>query len=327
MTGPTASCRVVLPAPYDRDVWLALRNEGVGGSDAATVLGLNPYKSAYELWMEKRGDLDASMDEPGPDSPMWWGHRLEDDVAEAFEYETGLTLRESPGLLAHVDRSWQLASPDRFVYDGSELVGILEIKTTNLRAAPEWEADEIPVPALCQTQHYLSVTGLTNAWVAALIAGQTFVWKALDPDPDLQALLVEREAEFWQRVVSGNAPPPDGSKSAAFALRARYPEADEQDDDGVVLSPTEYDLVKTYRDLGHAVKGLERERDSVAQQLQERLGTAAVAYYDDAPVLRWSNVTTKRLDTTALRKAHPSIAEKFTNESHTRRFTALGGKD
>jgi putative phage-type endonuclease len=318
-------CHIILPAPYDREEWLLLRQQGIGGSDAAVVMGLSPYKSAYELWLEKRTPADLDRDEPGPDSPMYWGNALEDDVADAFELTTGLRCGGAPGLLANNTDPYLFANPDRLVYDGDELVGILEAKTTGLHMSHEWEGDDLPTAALLQTHHYLMVTGLPRAWVAGLIAGQRFVCKEIEPDDVLHKLMRLHDAAFWERVQSGEPPQPDGSASAAAAVRRRWPEATEED--GVVLSPDDYYAVLCIRDLADQIKELTRQRDAFAQGLQDKLGDHPVGVYDDDVIVRWSNVTTNRIDTTALRAAHPDLADEFTRATHSRRFTTVPPKE
>lgn len=42
-------------------IWLAIRQKGIGASDAAAADGLNPYKSQLEIWMEKQEDLTINQ--------------------------------------------------------------------------------------------------------------------------------------------------------------------------------------------------------------------------------------------------------------------------
>jgi putative phage-type endonuclease len=325
MSDELPAAHVILPAPYERPVWLKTRHTGIGGSDAPTALGMNPWKSSYELWLEKRGELVDDDDEPGPDDVRWWGNVLEDDIAEAFEIKTGLTARAAPGLLANNEHQWMLANPDRLVYDGDELVGLLEMKTTGAFRGHEWADDELPLPALVQTHHYLMTTGLTHAWVAGLVGGQKFICKEIDADPDLHRIMLNGEALFWQMVQDGTAPRPDGSEHASAAIRRRWAEATD-DEDGVVLSPADFQELQQHKKLSAEIKALTIKRDAIAQCLQVKLGDRPAGYYNDEIVVRWSNVTTNRLDQSALKKAHPEIAAEFTRPTQSRRFTVVGKK-
>ena len=65
-----------------RDEWLELRRQGIGGSDAAAILGLNPWKTPMDVWLEKTGEFTRDDEE---NEQMYWGTVLEAVVAEEFK--------------------------------------------------------------------------------------------------------------------------------------------------------------------------------------------------------------------------------------------------
>ncbi len=68
------------------DEWLLDRRKGIGGSDVATILGLNKWKSPYQLWLEKTSQIDLEHTES---EPAYWGNVLEEVVAKEFQERTG----------------------------------------------------------------------------------------------------------------------------------------------------------------------------------------------------------------------------------------------
>lgn len=86
--------RLVDTRALDRLAWLEIRRSGLGSSDAAAAVGLNPYKSQLELWMEKTGrtvspaSTDAPQGQDALDSPLYWGTVLEPLVAEQYARHT-----------------------------------------------------------------------------------------------------------------------------------------------------------------------------------------------------------------------------------------------
>ncbi|MGY0523162.1 lambda-exonuclease family protein, partial [Pseudomonas aeruginosa] len=75
--------RLVSTKELPREDWLQIRKQGIGSSDAAAAVGLNPYKSQLELWLEKTG-RDTTLPKADPqdeESPMYWGNVLEPIVA------------------------------------------------------------------------------------------------------------------------------------------------------------------------------------------------------------------------------------------------------
>ena len=77
--------------PSTREEWLSKRLKGIGGSDAGSILGFNPYKSAYTLWCEKTGRIHNDID----NESMRLGRDLEDYVAQRFTEATGKKVRKS----------------------------------------------------------------------------------------------------------------------------------------------------------------------------------------------------------------------------------------
>ena len=87
----------------NREQWLEVRKGGIGSSDAAAAVGLNPYKSQLELWMEKT-DRDGGLPKTNPNdetSPMYWGTLLESIVAAHYTKRTGNTVRSINAVLQH----------------------------------------------------------------------------------------------------------------------------------------------------------------------------------------------------------------------------------
>lgn len=184
-----------------RENWLSERRRGIGGSDAAAVLGMSKWKSPLQVWMEKRGEL---VDQPDSE-PMLWGRALEPVIRQQYAERTGRVVRLPEGILWHPKHPFMLATVDG-VTDDSRL---LEIKTA--RTAESWGepgTDEIPQAYLIQVQHYLSVTVLPVADVAVLIGGSDFRLYEVESDPELQELIIEGEAGFWKMVEAGTPPEP-----------------------------------------------------------------------------------------------------------------------
>jgi len=198
--------------------WLDVRKGGIGSSDAAAAVGLNPYKSRLQLWMEKTSQ-DANLEKVDPNddnSAMFWGTLLEPMVAAAYTKRTGNKVRRINAVLQHSKHSWMLANIDREVV-GANDVSMLECKIAGMNGAKLWR-DGVPEYVQLQVQHQLAVTGKQAADVACQICGNELRVYRIDRDDELIERLTEREAEFWNLVVTRTAPEPDGSDSAGQAL-------------------------------------------------------------------------------------------------------------
>jgi putative phage-type endonuclease len=215
----------------ERARWLDARTRGIGASDAAAILGVNPWKSALMLYAEKIG-LTAPT--PEESERMKWGHRLEQPIADAYEDETGRVTID-PGdfaIIHHRDLPYIQATLDRRVTIVRTLPdvpqppgagdGALEIKTTNAWNAAEW-ADEPPLLYQVQLQHQLAVASLQWGSLAVLIGGQEFRWQDQARNDEFIAKMIAAEDEFWFHVQHQIPPAPDASASSAKALALLYP--------------------------------------------------------------------------------------------------------
>ena len=141
MTRSNTAIRLVSTKDINRQQWLEVRKQGLGSSDAAAAVGLNPYQSQLELWLIKTG-RDADL--PKPDatdesSPMYWGNILEPIVAAHYTKHSGHKVRRINAVLQHPDKdkSWMLANLDYAVV-GADDVQILECKTAGEFGSRLW---------------------------------------------------------------------------------------------------------------------------------------------------------------------------------------------
>lgn len=277
--------RLVSTKGLSRDEWLQYRRQGIGSSDAAAAVGLNPYQSPLELWLIKTGrDEELPKPDPGDDSTaMFWGTALEPFVAEHYARRTGHKVRRNNAVLQHADpdKAWMLANIDREIVGNPE-VQLLECKTAGEFGARLWR-DGVPEYVQCQVQHQLAVTGKLAADIAVLICGQELRIHRIERDDDLITHLIELERRFWNYVVTDTPPPADGSESAGTALQALYPY-----DRGETLDLSQdQELSSTFTALVAVRAELEIHKATEAllkQQIQQRMGEASRALFASGAV-------------------------------------------
>jgi len=176
---PRPALRLISTKELPREDWLAVRKQGIGSSDAAAAVGLNPYKSQLELWLEKTG-RDTGLPKTDPDdedSPMYWGNVLEPIVAWHYSKRTKNKVRRINAVLQHPDPElpWMLANIDREVI-GADDVQILECKTAGINGARLWK-EGVPEYVQLQVMHQLAVTGKQAADVAVCSEGS--IWRSI----------------------------------------------------------------------------------------------------------------------------------------------------
>ena len=288
------------------DEWLKQRMKGCGGSDAATIMGVNPWRSPFDLWMEKTGEFvqDASNEK------MYWGTVLEDIVAREFTKRTGKKVRKRNAILQHPDHGWMIANVDRLVVGER---AILECKTTS--AFNQW--DEVPEYYYAQVQHYLAVTAYHKAYLAVLVGGQEYRDFEIQRNDAYITELIEKESDFWRKVKNGEPPDLDGSESCTQMVSKLYPEGKDEEID---LPMDAFRIVENYEAAAQEEKDAKERKDAAANQLKDMLRTNERGRIYSR-LVTWKTVTSRRLDTKTLEAEQPEIYERYVKESISRRFT------
>lgn len=181
--------------------WLEERRKGIGGSDVAAIMGLSPYKTAYQVYQEKRKEVTSWEGNEATD----WGKRMEPAIRQWYSDQTGRCVRLPEKIITNEKYPFMLASLDGFTDDPRGV----EIKTS--RSPKGWGepgTNEIPDYYMLQVQHYMVVTAFPVFDVPVSIGGSSPVLYEVPADKELHELIIEAEAAFWQRVLDGNPPDP-----------------------------------------------------------------------------------------------------------------------
>ena len=294
------NCDLILSvreAENDHDKWLKTRDMGIGGSDAAVIMGLNPYKSPYQLWMEKTGQ--AAPPDLSGNPYIYWGTKNEANIADWFQEETGKKVRKL-GTLQNRTYPFMLANVDRQVL--GENAG-LEIKTAGVRHYKEWKGDEIPDAYYCQCLHYMAVTGSDYWYIAVLLGGNESMWKRIDRNEEDVQTLISHEREFWSLVQTHTAPPIDGSASCAQALDDRY----HGEDKTIVLPDDAAQIIDDLRGDKEILEQLKAQITLRENQLKDMLGEAEVGTVGDYRVTWKTTNPRETCSLSKLKKSAPDI--------------------
>jgi putative phage-type endonuclease len=295
--------------------WLALRKQGIGGSDASAVLGVNPYKSQIEVYLDKIGET-----EPIPDNPfMFWGRKLEPLIREEFQQQTGFDVHEIPALLQSDKFPFMIGSVDGIGTTHQGRPFVLECKTANGKQATVWKDGQVPIHYVLQLAHYLSITGYTLGFFAVLIGGNDFRIIPVERDRDVEAMMVEGEREFWRKVEARELPQIDGSQATADALLQMYPR-EVPDSSHLLPADTFQSVCQQLIALKQQVKEHETSITQLENLLKNELGEHETGRCGDFQ-LAWKTVESTRFDTKAFRTVHADLYDSFTKPSSYRRFS------
>lgn len=255
---------------------LEARKQGIGGSDAAAAIGLSPYKTPLELYLEKRGEIKPPDLSDNP--KVHFGEVLEEIIAQEYTRQTGRKVRRVNQTLYHPDYPWMLCHLDRSVVGGNGYA--LECKATSIKEGwGEEGTDQVPEPILIQCQHNLAVAGKRVMDVPVLISGWDWRLYSVPRDDEFIRLLIEEEACFQDMIVKGTPPEPDLTHQTTPALLGRmYPGTNGQ----TIEMPEEADhWHKTLLEAKEQSKSYKAVIDGAKAHLQQMMGEAAIGRLPD----------------------------------------------
>lgn len=246
--------------PGEDEQWRLVRNTGIGGSDVSVLLGLSGFESPFSLWTLKTGMVEYAKQET---EYMYWGKKHEPNIVDAFrERHPELQVLNFPYTVRSKEHPWMIANVDRLLYDpATDTLGVLECKSADGSTIHDWDDDQAPWHATCQSFHYMIVFGLTWGYVAGLIGGNTFRDPRIEITQEILENLPKTEQEFWALVETKTPPPIDSSDNTRRALSMLYPGEEDEEidltDDVWVNRLEERDrLAKLKKETEAALEGL-----------------------------------------------------------------------
>lgn len=186
---------------------LEARKSGIGGSDMAAIMGMSPWKTATEVYYEKRGEIEE--ENIAEKEVVIFGNLLEDVVAGEYARRNSVKVERRNDMFKHKEYPFMLANIDR------KVVGVkkgLECKTGDKYTTRNWgEAgtDEVPDYYLIQAAHYMEVLDYPEWDMAVVLGGNDYRDYHLDRNKQLGELLVESAIRFWEQVTNGIPPEMD----------------------------------------------------------------------------------------------------------------------
>lgn len=299
-----------------REEWLAYRRTGIGGSDAATVCGLNPYSSLIMLWADKTGRLPDKED----NEAMRTGRDLEEYVAERFCEATGKRVRRRNAIFRHDEYDFITANIDREVI--GENAG-LECKTTSVFNKSDFDNGEIPRYYYVQCMHYMNVMGFDKMYLAVLVMGKAFYWYEIPYDPNEGAALLKMEVDFWNNyIIPDVRPEPDGSESSKETLDAIFEERVEN----MITMFEQEEIAAKLAGIKAEKKELEAEEKRLQQTLINALETnmrGITVNYE----LSYLTRSRSGIDGKKLKTEFPEVYDKVKTESSYNIFGIKERKD
>lgn len=201
----------------DREAWLKNRTRGIGGSDISAVVGLNPYKTNVDLWMEKTGQ--TTPEDISEKDYVKYGTEAERHLRELFKLDFPQYAMDyvENNSFTNQKYPWAVASLDGWMTDENGRRGIWECKTTNILQSMQKEKwrNQIPMNYYCQCLFYMAVYEadfcVLKAQLKTVFDGVPYLQtkhyfiERTEVQDDIDYLM-QKGSEFWESVQSGQCP-------------------------------------------------------------------------------------------------------------------------
>lgn len=309
---------VTILRPSSREEWLEIRKSGIGSSEVATIIGLNPWETPYQLWRRKTG-----LDEPKQENAaMRNGHHLEDAVSRMWNDATGREIIKRSAIdwiIRDNDRPYLQVSPDRTYWLGEsrspEAKGILEIKTTRMKVDPE----DLPKYWFSQVQYQLGVAGYTQGSLAWLSAGQgfDFGYQDLRLVPDFFGWQVEEVEKFYTDCILGGKEPNATSVKDVLLKYNRH-----TDSKIIECSDEVFEAYQSLKEVRKEIDALEERKETLENTIKMAFADAEALSYGGDTIATWkAPKPSLKFDAKAFQAEHPDLAKPYLQPTQgARRF-------
>lgn len=304
--------------PKSREQWLEVRKSGIGSSEVATIVGLNPWETPYQLWRRKVG-IDAPKEE---NFAMKAGHYLEDAVSRFWADETGRkVIKRSAGdwIIRDNDRPFLQVSPDRTYWLGESRAnsdkGILECKTTQMNI----DANDLPKHWFCQVQYQLGVAGYTQGSLAWLCSAREFGYTDITLVPDFYAWLTDEVARFWVDNIQEGKEPDIVNVRDVLLKYNRHTNGK-----SIEVSDEVFAAYQQLKDVRKELAQLDERKEALEAKIKIAFKDAEALAYNGETIATWrSPKPTRRFDTKRLLADYPGMAEDYYTETQGSRRLLL----
>ena len=236
-----------------------IRRKGIGATDCAAVMGLSPYKTPYELWMEKTGRMEEES--ILTEERLRLRHAHEETIAREYATRNNVKLKRVNKTLFHKKYPFMLCHLDRVIIGKRKIV---ECKSSSGFMRPTWGesgSDEAPMIYLLQVQHQMAVSGYEDSDIAALIDIDDYRIYSAPRNNKIIEKIEDACNRFWnENVLSDIAPPP----STRGDLKLMYPL-----NNGNFIEASE-EIVKVINDL-ESVKNIIKSSNTEKELIEKEI--------------------------------------------------------
>lgn len=283
------------------DLDLNVRTKGIGGSEIASILGMNQYSSPYKVWLEKTGRQENNVQNKFTDA----GNILENAVSDFFVFKTNHRVIKASAVqktYVHPKYPFAIGTPDRRYIANSRVgKGVLECKTTQKMY------DDIDMAWFCQLQWYLGILGLSYGSVAWLERGLDFKYKEYEYDKEFFEYLIDSASTFWNDNVLKDIPPEPLNVSDIEIMFRKH-----RDAVTIIASEELNDIHTKICVMRDTMKELKEQEEKLVDSVKMVMRDAEAVIYRETPLFTWkASKDTTTFDKERFKEEHPALWDQY----------------
>ena len=314
------------------DAWHIRRLIGVGGSEIGSVLGVNTYKSCYQLWLEK-----TAKEEPfAGNNATYWGSVLEEVVANEYSKITHNKVKKSSKHYnaAKYNAPFCVGNVDRLINVDGKYSKILECKTARDNTKDEngenvWGCgnsydsegnvistnDQIPLSYFLQVQHYMLCLDLLEADLAVLfLSTRTFKIYTIKRDDDLCYQIMQAAKKFIFDCVIDDKEP---------SMTVSDYDAVKGNDIAVDADSECLNLIAELNKVKATIKELKNSSDALENKIKEKIGLAQELKYNGKTIATYKAISRNTFDTARFKAENTELYNAYLVNKLTSRTLTL----
>jgi putative phage-type endonuclease len=294
---------------------LEKRRLGIGGSDVAAICGLNPYKTAVDVYLEKV--LQDNPFQETDNDHLWFGKEIEPFVIKRFlflypqqiSYPDTAYDKEYPFLLGNVDGILE----DKSVLEAKNVGHFSKIKWG------ESGSDKIPIEYYLQVAHYVRILDAPRGIIVAYFGGADFRIYEYKRNKIIEEKIKEKCISFWQNHVLTQTPPGVESYEDARKLwREIIPESQIESTEEIQL------YINQYHDKNKLIKEIEKEIDQIKTIICKHMQDNELLMGPDGKIMAtWKKQSSLRFDTNLFKAKEKTLYEQYLRETSTERVLKI----
>lgn len=288
------------------DEWLSKRGQSIGASESGAILGLNPWRTAVDVWIEKTGEAKPLEDNLN----MRLGRDLEPVIKRLFEEETGLKVRQ--------DNKIRIDDEHDFITTNLDGMVIGEKVPVEYKTMTKWDGD-IPSYYYCQIQHQMMVTNTPYCYFVVLVLGlnKQLVVEKYDRDDHFVAMMRQELVDFWNKNVIDGAIPEIVSVDDAKKVYHNVDPGSILKDDGVV-----FNMLSEMDRFRHIKNSYDAKFKEMQKEVMIHMGNMESIEYNGVSFASWKQTKNSlRFNSKQFKKDHPNLYTTYCKEVEgTRRF-------